>query len=277
MSLAARASKTPQQSRSQFRHHAIRGSGLSGLRVPKVPKSLGSPSRRGFLTVQPPARQRCSPLAAAAVAPGPAAPQEEDAFLNRLLWDSIKKPLMSVGQKGVEESHGNSLRELLNAHSVVKVKFTSSDPAVEQLEHLASAADACFLQQKGRTVMFAKAGAEPQTLLSTGAKNLKRQQGRADHRALQQQKRQEGVPELDPIIVRALSTLENSKTGKTQWKMIDKEALWALADLPSAEARQMVAEKLSPRATRDVTNMSAWITSACNRVMKELYSFDSKQ
>jgi len=37
-------------------------------------------------------------------------------------WRYIKKPLLRVGSKGATTSHGNSLRELLASHKVVKVK-----------------------------------------------------------------------------------------------------------------------------------------------------------
>ena len=37
-------------------------------------------------------------------------------------WRYIKKPLLSIGGKGASASHGNSLRELLESHTAVKVK-----------------------------------------------------------------------------------------------------------------------------------------------------------
>jgi len=37
-------------------------------------------------------------------------------------WRYIKKPLLSIGAKGATFSHGNSLRQLLEAHTAVKVK-----------------------------------------------------------------------------------------------------------------------------------------------------------
>ena len=40
-------------------------------------------------------------------------------------WRYIKKPLLRIGGKGVSESHGRSLCELLNAHSAVKVKVNT--------------------------------------------------------------------------------------------------------------------------------------------------------
>lgn len=41
-------------------------------------------------------------------------------------WRHAPKPLLRIGGKGVANSHGNSLRELLNAHTVVKVKINST-------------------------------------------------------------------------------------------------------------------------------------------------------
>ena len=41
-------------------------------------------------------------------------------------WKHVKKPLLRIGGKGVSDSHGNSLKELLNAHTVVKVKINST-------------------------------------------------------------------------------------------------------------------------------------------------------
>lgn len=40
-------------------------------------------------------------------------------------WRYVKKPLLRIGGKGVAESHGNSLRELLEAHTCVKVKVNT--------------------------------------------------------------------------------------------------------------------------------------------------------
>lgn len=41
-------------------------------------------------------------------------------------WKHVKKPLLRIGGKGISDSHGNSLKELLNAHTVVKVKINST-------------------------------------------------------------------------------------------------------------------------------------------------------
>mmetsp|Transcript_2922 Transcript_2922/g.4418 ORF Transcript_2922/g.4418 Transcript_2922/m.4418 type:complete len:169 (+) Transcript_2922:23-529(+) len=41
-------------------------------------------------------------------------------------WRHVKKPMLRIGAKGASESHGNSLRELLNAHTVVKVKINTT-------------------------------------------------------------------------------------------------------------------------------------------------------
>lgn len=58
-------------------------------------------------------------------------------------WRSIKKPLISIGSKGATLTHGNSLRQLLEQHAVVKVKVNtrrfdgSLQEAFEQLRALA--------------------------------------------------------------------------------------------------------------------------------------------
>ena len=40
-------------------------------------------------------------------------------------WRYAKKPLLSIGSKGATLTHGNSLRQLLNQHTVVKVKVNT--------------------------------------------------------------------------------------------------------------------------------------------------------
>lgn len=40
-------------------------------------------------------------------------------------WRYVKKPYLSIGSKGAGPSHGNSLRQLLDQHSVVKVKINT--------------------------------------------------------------------------------------------------------------------------------------------------------
>jgi RNA-binding protein YhbY len=47
-------------------------------------------------------------------------------------WRSVKKPMVRIGSKGTALSHGNSLRELLNAHTVVKVKVNNSRIPLEE-------------------------------------------------------------------------------------------------------------------------------------------------
>ena len=41
------------------------------------------------------------------------------------VWRYVKKPLISVGTKGATIKHGNSLRQLLDDHTVVKVKVNT--------------------------------------------------------------------------------------------------------------------------------------------------------
>ena len=57
-------------------------------------------------------------------------------------WRHVKKPLLRVGSKGATLSHGNSLRQLLNDHTAVKVKvntkkFGTLDDAFRTLRDLA--------------------------------------------------------------------------------------------------------------------------------------------
>jgi RNA-binding protein YhbY len=57
-------------------------------------------------------------------------------------WRYAKKPMLSIGAKGAQFSHGNSLRQLLEAHTVVKVKvstqkFGTLEVAFEQIRDLA--------------------------------------------------------------------------------------------------------------------------------------------
>lgn len=58
-------------------------------------------------------------------------------------WRYAKKPLLSIGSKGATLTHGNSLRQLLAHHTVVKVKVNtrryggSLQSAFEQLRSLA--------------------------------------------------------------------------------------------------------------------------------------------
>ena len=58
-------------------------------------------------------------------------------------WRHAKKPLLSIGAKGATLTHGNSLRQLLEQHTVVKVKVNtrkfdgSLHEAFQQLRALA--------------------------------------------------------------------------------------------------------------------------------------------
>lgn len=57
-------------------------------------------------------------------------------------WRHATKPLLRIGAKGAAFSHGNSLRQLLESHTIVKakvntLKFGSLDAAFEHLRDLA--------------------------------------------------------------------------------------------------------------------------------------------
>lgn len=54
----------------------------------------------------------------------PIAPPQPPSSLERA-WRSVPKPLLSIGAKGASLSHGNSLKQLLEAHSIVKVKVNT--------------------------------------------------------------------------------------------------------------------------------------------------------
>ena len=47
----------------------------------------------------------------------------EDLDPKEKVWRYTKKPLLRIGSKGATHPHGNSLRQLLDDHTVVKVKF----------------------------------------------------------------------------------------------------------------------------------------------------------
>lgn len=59
-------------------------------------------------------------------------------------WRYAKKPLLSIGSKGATLTHGNSLRQLLQQHTVVKVKVNTNrfDGSLQAaFEHLCSLAE----------------------------------------------------------------------------------------------------------------------------------------
>ena len=86
-------------------------------------------------------------------------------------WLHAKKPLLRIGGKGATKTHGNSLRELLDQHTVVKVKVNtgpydgSLESAFEALKILAveSGADAglelIHIKTSENTILFGKEGA----------------------------------------------------------------------------------------------------------------------
>lgn len=86
-------------------------------------------------------------------------------------WQYAKKPLLRIGGKGATKTHGNSLRQLLDQHTVVKVKINtgpfdgSLESAFEALKGLAveSGADAeielIHIRTSDNIIMFGKEGA----------------------------------------------------------------------------------------------------------------------
>ncbi len=72
-----------------------------------------------FVNLQPAIGGRLCPLGSTA---------EESNIPEKLMeevWRYVKKPLISVGGKGATSKHGNSLRQLLDDHTVVKVKVNT--------------------------------------------------------------------------------------------------------------------------------------------------------
>eukprot|EP00339_Tiarina_fusa_P020149 CAMPEP_0117028548 /NCGR_PEP_ID=MMETSP0472-20121206/20748_1 /TAXON_ID=693140 ORGANISM="Tiarina fusus, Strain LIS" /NCGR_SAMPLE_ID=MMETSP0472 /ASSEMBLY_ACC=CAM_ASM_000603 /LENGTH=200 /DNA_ID=CAMNT_0004736067 /DNA_START=83 /DNA_END=685 /DNA_ORIENTATION=+ len=85
------------------------------------------------------------------------------------VWRYAKKPLLHIGSKGATHSHGNSLRQLLNDHTVVKVKvntkkFGTLEKAATALKSLAVENGACKdieiiqIREYGNTILFGVPG-----------------------------------------------------------------------------------------------------------------------
>ena len=84
-------------------------------------------------------------------------------------WRHAPKPLLRIGGKGIANSHGNSLRELLNAHTVVKVKINSTklgslEDVFEELKSLVgqtegfSGVELIHVRNSENTIMIGKEG-----------------------------------------------------------------------------------------------------------------------
>jgi len=84
-------------------------------------------------------------------------------------WKHIKKPMLRIGGKGVTETHGNSLRELLNAHTAVKVKINthklgSLEAAFDEIKGLAEKSgeiegiELIHIRNSDNMIMFGKEG-----------------------------------------------------------------------------------------------------------------------
>eukprot|EP00891_Asterochloris_glomerata_P004824 jgi/Astpho2/4824/Aster-x1261 len=86
----------------------------------------------------------------------------------RLLWDSVEKPLLRIGRSGIQGSHTSSLRELVQAHSLVKVQLNQQhEVAVAAVaQQLAEASGADVVQVKGRTLLFSDAAVPTPELLA---------------------------------------------------------------------------------------------------------------
>ena len=87
----------------------------------------------------------------------PAAPPRRGARRRgvRAAWGGVPKPLLRVGKAGAGETHANSLRELLAAHGLVKVRFSRPEGADAACASLAAAGAGVPLMQRGKEVLFA--------------------------------------------------------------------------------------------------------------------------
>ena len=93
----------------------------------------------------------------------------EDLDASEKAWRHAKKPLLRIGAKGASHSHGNSLRQLLDDHTVVKVKvnpkkFGSLENAFEALKGLAEENGAApgiemiQMREKDKIILFGAPG-----------------------------------------------------------------------------------------------------------------------
>lgn len=95
-------------------------------------------------------------------------PAELDA--TEKVWRYAKKPLLRIGSKGATHSHGNSLRQLLEDHTVVKVKVNTkkfNDSVQQAYETLRSLAvengapedlELIQLREGSKEILFAMPG-----------------------------------------------------------------------------------------------------------------------
>ena len=86
-----------------------------------------------------------------------------------VVWRHIKKPLLRIGKSGMTESHGNSLKDLLDQHGAVKVKINTGklgtlEEVFAELKVLAEKAgaeegiDLLRIRPSDSTVMIGAAG-----------------------------------------------------------------------------------------------------------------------
>lgn len=85
----------------------------------------------------------------------------------RKLWDSISKPLLSIGTGGAGASHVRSLKDLLASHGMIKAKLAAGDTSTLEAmaTELADQAGAKLLQVKGATMLFALSTLSKQQLM----------------------------------------------------------------------------------------------------------------
>ena len=91
---------------------------LALLLLPPQSAAFVITTRQGYNNHQPPSLNLSSSNNDAAF--------EQLSGNRQLAWQYAKKPLLRIGGKGATKSHGNSLRQLLDQHTVVKVKVNPS-------------------------------------------------------------------------------------------------------------------------------------------------------
>eukprot|EP00968_Pinguiococcus_pyrenoidosus_P028852 scaffold8163_cov258-Pinguiococcus_pyrenoidosus.AAC.1 len=80
-----------------------------------------------------------------------------DPAVTRELWSRCDRALLRVGSKGVSSGHQNSLKELLAAHAVVRVKFNGfrSDEDVQSAAASLLEGHGEIVDSRGPNVLFA--------------------------------------------------------------------------------------------------------------------------
>lgn len=184
----------------------------------------------------------------------------------RTLWDSVARPLLRVGRAGVQESHGQSLVDLLSQHALVKVQLNAATVDAESVgSQLGAVAGARLLQCKGRTILMASSRDSLATLMAAAAQVTQRSAAAKQRKLESRELARAGPPEFKAGVSARLNVLEGS--GVITATDFDAMSLRALAALPEAQALKVL-EQCSKTRMRSVRNRSAWLTSQCRRLDK---------